>query len=162
MESIVSNYSRKYAKGVENSVKHIFNNFLNDNSVTEVFASQTGKSNPDYHKVWIEIDGTFEGEIAILLPRDTLMNLTKYFNPSVKQSALKAAMRDVSGELANQITGTLANQLQYIDHTVRLAPPEFDDDPIQVKAFYDNISISFSTSFGGFDIELYYKDGLYS
>ncbi|MDA3899939.1 MAG: chemotaxis protein CheX [Spirochaetes bacterium] len=158
----MSNYARKYAKGVENSVKHIFSNFLNDQSVSEVYNSQTHKDDSKRQTVWIEIDGSFEGEIVILFPEETLKNLTKHFSPKVRVNALKAAMRDVSGELANQITGTLANQLQYIDHKVRLAPPEFDEDPIQVKAFYDNISISFATSYGGFDIELYYKDGLYT
>ena len=64
----------------------------------------------------------------------------------------------VAGEIANLITGTFANQLQFDDYDIVLSPPEFNDDPILMKALYDNVNLSFSSSFGGFDIDLYYKE----
>lgn len=161
MESSMADYARKYAKGIENSVKHIFSQFLDDAEVKEVFSPQTNDIDK-CSRVWIEIEGTIEGEIVIILPQKTLSKLTKYFHPKARGKALKEGMIDVSGEIANLITGTLANQLQYIDHNVLVSPPEFDDEPIQMKALYENISISFITKYGGFDVELYYKDRLYS
>ncbi|NCN23688.1 MAG: hypothetical protein GW921_06060, partial [Gallionella sp.] len=65
---------------------------------------------------------------------------------------------DVAGELANLITASFANQLQYADHDILLTPPEFNEDPISMKALYENINLSFQSSFGGFDIDLYFRE----
>lgn len=78
--------------------------------------------------------------------------------PDVKPQSIKKHHADVAGEIANMITGTFANQLQYINYHVRLSPPDFNDDPITVKALYDNINVSFQSSYGGFDVDLYYKE----
>lgn len=151
----MSNYN-KYVKCLERSVIHIFTTFLKDENITDTVESHTNK---DDFKVWIEINGTFEGEIEIRFPEKTIHNISKYFLP--KQKGLKACYTDIAGELANQITGTLANQLQYINHKIHLSPPEFEEDPIQMKTLYENICLSFHTSFGGFDIETFFKDRLF-
>lgn len=151
----MSDFSKKYNKAVERAVIHIFSNLLQDDSIEEVFHSQTEKNDP---KVWIEVEGTIEGEIAITLTKETLKNLTKHFHPKSRGRAVIINQRDVIGELANLITGTIANQLQYINHEVRLLPPEFEEDPISMKALYENINLSFNSNFGGFDIDLYYRD----
>jgi len=33
-----------------------------------------------------------------------------------------------------------------------------EEDPIALKTFYENINLSFKSSFGGFDVDLYYKE----
>lgn len=148
----MSNY-RKYSTCLERSVKHIFKNFLNDSSINDVVEEQSDSSD---FKVWIEIEGTIEGEIEIRLPEETLKNMTKKLTAAKRVS--KNSYKDVAGELANLITGTLANQLQYINHNLVLNPPEFDEDPIQLKTLYENICLSFVSKYGGFDIETYYKE----
>ena len=72
--------------------------------------------------------------------------------------AIRKNCPDVAGELANLITGTFANQMQFLNHELRLSPPEVEEDPITLKTFYENINLSFKSSFGGFDIDLYYKE----
>lgn len=148
----MSNY-KKYAVCLERSVKHIFKNFLADDSISDVIESQTDS---DDFKVWIELEGTIEGEIEIRLKENTLKEMTRKLTSSKRVS--KASYKDVAGELANLITGTLANQLQYINHNLVLSPPEFDEDPIQMKTLYENICLSFTSKYGGFDIETYYKE----
>ena len=65
---------------------------------------------------------------------------------------------DIMGELANMITGTFANQLQYLNQEVLLNAPEFDEDPIPLKTLYENISFSYDTLFGEFDAEIYFRE----
>jgi hypothetical protein len=48
--------------------------------------------------------------------------------------------------------------MQFENHEIILSPPEFNDDPISMKALYDNINLSFTSGFGGFDVDLYYKE----
>ena len=148
-------YYKKYSKCLERSVKHIFQTFLGDSSIEEVVQCQ---SDEDDFVVWIEFNGSIEGEIEIRFPEETLNHITKIFVSGKKQQ--RKAYRDIAGEIANQVTGTLANQLQYIKHEMILSAPEFDEDPIQLKTLYDNISLSFMSAFGGFDIETYFKDKL--
>ena len=145
----------KYSKYLARSVNHIFKNFLDDHNVVEVYETQTSKKD---HKVAVEIDGTITGEIIINLPEKTLIHITKKFINKTDARIIKKSFSDVAGELANLITGTFANQLQYSDHNILLSPPEFNDDPISMKALYENINLSFSTKYGGFDIDLYFKN----
>ncbi|HOW81932.1 MAG TPA: chemotaxis protein CheX [Spirochaetota bacterium] len=149
----MDNY-QKYSKCIVRSVNHIFKNFLNDNDITEVYETQAMENDP---QVAVEIDGTISGEIVINLPVKTLDLITKKFINRSDTKTIRKHHGDVAGELANLITGTFANQLQYADHVIQLAPPEFNEDPIAIKALYDNINLSFRSSFGGFDIDLYYK-----
>lgn len=150
----MDNYDR-YSKYIARSVDHIFKNFLNDHSIQEVFETQSRASDP---KVTVEISGSMTGEIIINLPAKTLNLLTKKVIPGVGNRSLKKYHEDVAGEIANLITGTFANQLQFFDHHVRLSAPDFNDDPIVLKTFYENINLSFSSDLGGFDIDLYYKE----
>lgn len=145
--------SERYSEFIVRSVDHIFKKFLQDEYIEEVYETQTGSED---HQVAVEIGGTLQGEIVINLPDHTLNLLTKKFIGNRKSP--KKHYGDVAGEIANLITGTFANQLQFDDHDITLSPPEFDDDPIAMKALYDNINLSFSSSYGGFDIDLYYKE----
>ena len=150
----MNNYKRFYGCIVR-SVDHIFKNFLNDSSIEEVYETQSSKN---AHNVIIEIDGTLSGELVLNFPRTTLNHLTKKFNPTINPRSLKKFHADVAGEIANLITSSFANQLQFIKHSIKISPPEFDDDPIPIKALYENINVSFISSFGGFDIDLYYRE----
>ena len=150
----MSNYDR-YSKYIARSVDHIFKNFLNDHSIHEVYETQSRKNDP---KVTVEISGSMTGEIIINLPSKTLNLITRKVIPGVSNKSLKKHHEDVAGEIANLITGTFANQLQFFNHNVRLSAPDFNDDPIVLKTFYENINLSFSSDLGGFDVDLYYKE----
>jgi CheY-specific phosphatase CheX len=136
-------------------VNHIFKKFLDDVSIQEIYETQASEKDP---LVAVEIDGTLSGEIIINIPLRTLDGITKKFVNKSDPKIIKSYHSDVAGELANLITGTLANQLQYADHEIRLSPPEFNDDPISMKALYENINLSFKSRFGGFDIDFYFKE----
>lgn len=150
----MSNYNT-FSKCIVKSVNHIFKNFLSDSSIQEVYENQSRDTDP---KVSIEIDGNLTGEIIINIPEQTLSLITKHFVPDENNKSLKKHYRDIAGELANMITGTFANQLQFIDFKLRLSAPEYNDDPILLKTFYENINISFTSHFGGFDVDLFYKE----
>ena len=150
----MDSYSR-YSKYLVRSVSHIFKNFLEDPEVEEIYVSQAVDTD---HKVAVELTGTIAGEIIITIPERTLNQITRKFVASKDSRALKKSYGDVAGELANLITGTFANHLQYNSHNVRLSAPEFNDDPITIKALYENINLSFSSQYGGFDIDFYYRD----
>jgi CheY-specific phosphatase CheX len=145
----------KYSKLIVRSVNHIFRKFLDDQTIEEVYEMQAGPGN---HQVAVEIDGTMKGEIIINLPTETLDLLTRKFMGSINSRSIRKYYGEVAGEIANLITGTFANQMQFEDHEIILSPPEFNDDPISMKALYDNINLSFISGFGGFDIDLYYKE----
>ena len=147
-----------YSRCIVRSVNHIFKKFLEDESVEEIYETQSSGRDT---WVAVEIEGTINGEIIINLPKNTLNMITQKFIKKSDVRVLKKHHHDVAGELANLITGTLANQLQYADHEIRLLPPEFNDDPISIKALYDNINLSFCSRFGGFDIDFYYKENEY-
>ncbi len=151
----MNNY-KAYSKYIIRSVNHIFKKFLQDESIEEVYETQALDDDP---KVAVEIDGTIAGEIIINLPHKTLQLITKKFINRKDKKSIQKNYSDVAGELANLITGTFANQLQYKEHDIRLSRPEFNDDPIAIKAFYDNINISFNSIYGGFDVDFYYRDG---
>jgi CheY-specific phosphatase CheX len=144
-----------YSKILIKSVNHIFKKFLNDNSIVEVYESQAKKSDP---LVAIEISGTLNGEVIINIPQKTLDQIAKKFIGNPKAKITKGSSVDIAGELANLITGTFANLMQYAEHELILSPPEFNDDPINIKTLYDNINISFISSYGGFDIDFYYRE----
>ena len=152
----MNSYDRYY-NCIIRSVDHIFKKFFNDDAITEVFES---KAEANVAKVSVEIDGSLLGEIILNIPKTTLNLLIKKMIPDAKPTdrSLKKYYSDVAGELANMITGTFANQLQFVEKDIRLSPPEFNNDPITMKALYENINISFNSSFGGFDVDLYYKE----
>ncbi|HSV97369.1 MAG TPA: chemotaxis protein CheX [Spirochaetota bacterium] len=150
----MSNYER-YSRFIVRSVDHIFKNFLNDHTIEEVYESQSTEVD---RKVAIEIEGTISGELVINLPQKTLGLITRRMVQNDNPRALKKYYNDVAGELANLISGTFANQMQFLNHELRLSPPEVEEDPIALKTFYKNINLSFKSSFGGFDIDLYYKE----
>lgn len=145
----------RYSRYLVRSVAHIFKHFLEDESVEEVFETQSRDRDP---LVVVEIGGTMKGEIIINLPRKTLDQITMKFINSRDSKAIRKSYGDVAGELANLITGTFANQMQYVEHDLHLHAPEFNDDPISVKTLYENINLSFSSKYGGFDIDFYYKE----
>lgn len=146
---------KRYSYILSRSVDHIFKHFLNDATIEEVFETQSGQKDP---KVSIEFDGTLSGELIINLPHKTLEHITRRMVPEAKGRTLKRYYGDIAGEIANLITGTFANQLQFLNHNVRLSPPEVDDDPITLKTFYENINLSFKSTYGGFDIDFYYRE----
>lgn len=150
----MNNYDR-YSRYLVRSVNHIFKHFLEDQSVEEVFESQSNGSDP---LVTVEIAGSLVGEIIINLPKKTLDHITMKFINSKDLKAIRKNHGDVAGELANLITGTFANQMQYMEHDIRLNAPEFNDDPIGMKTLYENINLSFNSKYGGFDIDFYYKE----
>jgi CheY-specific phosphatase CheX len=153
MEQMMSDYDR-YSKYLVRSVNHIFKNFLDDTTIEEVYETQSRVKDP---LVVVEINGTMKGEIIINLPKRTLDQITVKFVNSNDAKTIKKYYGDVAGELANLITGTFANQMQFLKHDIKLNAPEFNDDPISVKALYENINLSFSSKYGGFDIDFYYK-----
>jgi CheY-specific phosphatase CheX len=144
-----------YSKMIVRSVDHIFKQFLEDQSIEEVYEMQTNVNGP---KIAVEINGTLKGEIIINMPIGTLDMIARKFMSLAKDKSLKKHYLDVAGEIANLITGSFANQMQFKNHTLALSPPEFNEDPIAMKALYDNINLSFMSDFGGFDIDLYYKE----
>ncbi|MCU0844553.1 MAG: chemotaxis protein CheX [Spirochaetes bacterium] len=150
----MSNYER-YSRFIVRSVDHIFKNFLNDPTIEEVYEAQSSRVD---RKVAIEIEGTISGELIINLPQKTLGLITRRMVQNDNPRALKKYYNDVAGELANLISGTFANQMQFLNHELRLSPPEVEEDPIALKTLYENINLSFKSSFGGFDIDLYYKE----
>lgn len=150
----MSNYD-VYSKILTKSVTHIFQKFLNDENLAEVYENQCKVKDP---KVAVEISGTLKGEIIINMPQKTLNQISRKFIGDSKARITKNVSADVAGELANLITGTFANLMQYARHDIRLSPPEFNDDPITMKALYNNVNISFESSYGGFDVDLYYRD----
>ncbi|OHD63771.1 MAG: hypothetical protein A2176_14650 [Spirochaetes bacterium RBG_13_51_14] len=150
----MSNYDR-YSKYLVRSVNHIFKQFLDDATIEEVYETQAREKDP---LVVVEIHGTLKGEIIINLPKRTLDRITMKFINSNDAKTIRKYHGDVAGELANMITGTFANQMQYLEHTIRLTAPEFNDDPISVKALYENINLSFSSKYGGFDVDFYFRE----
>ncbi|OHD68498.1 MAG: hypothetical protein A2W19_14525 [Spirochaetes bacterium RBG_16_49_21] len=150
----MNNYDR-YATYLVRSVGHIFRYFLDDTTVEEVFETQARDADP---RVAVEISGTLAGEILINLPKKTLDRITMKFINSEDVKIIRKCHGDVAGELANLITGTFANQMQYARHDLRLNAPEFNDDPIAMKTLYENINLSFNSKYGGFDIDFYYKE----
>lgn len=151
---LMDNY-RRYSHFIVRSVDHIFKTFLGDATIEEVFDTQSSKKDP---WVVIEIEGTISGELVINLPHKTLDRITRRMLPDIRGRSLKKYRDEVAGELANMITGTFVNQLQFLKHNVRLSPPEFNEDPLTLKTFYENINLSFRSCFGGFDVDLYYRD----
>lgn len=145
----------RYSKYLVRSVNHIFKHFLDDASVEEVYETQSKEKDP---LVVVEIGGTMKGEIIINLPKKTLDGITMKFINSEDVKTIRKYHGDVAGELANLITGTFANQMQYLKHDIKLNAPEFNDDPIAMKTLYENINLSFCSKYGGFDIDFYYKD----
>ncbi len=152
----MNSYDRYY-NCIMRSVDHIFKNFFNDDSIIEVFESRSSGKDA---KVSVEIDGSLSGEIVLNLPPSTLNLLIQKMIPDVKRNSrtLQKHYADVAGELANMITGTFANQLQFVEKDIRLSPPEFNNDPIAMKTLYENINIAFDSGFGGFEVDLYYKE----
>lgn len=144
-----------YSRYLVRSVNHIFKQFLGDTTIEEVYETQSGPKDP---RVAVEINGTLKGEIIINLPVETLNFITKKFIGEKDNRSIKKYHLDVAGELANLITGTFANQLQFNKHSIILSPPEFGEDPISIKALYDNVNLSFNSVFGGFDVDLYFKE----
>jgi len=145
----------RYSRYLVRSVNHIFKNFLGDTSVEEVYETQSRAKDP---LVVVEINGTMKGEIIINLPKKTLDLITQKFISSDDVKTIRKYHGDVAGELANLITGTFANQMQFLKHDIKLNAPEFNDDPISIKTLYENINLSFNSKFGGFDIDFYFKE----
>jgi CheY-specific phosphatase CheX len=145
----------KYMRFLLKAVKYIFRKFLNDEKIEEVFEFNfKGKLN----QIIIEFSGTLKGEIIIHLPQDTLKKITKKFISTSNERTLRQYYKDVSGEVVNQITGTFANQMQYEGHNIILTPPEFNDDPISIKALYENINMCFYSSYGPFEVDLFFRE----
>jgi CheY-specific phosphatase CheX len=144
----------RFSRYLVRSVNHIFTHFLGDASIEEVFETQSKEKDP---LVVVEIDGSLKGEIIINLPKKTLDGITRKFVNTDDSKLIRKYHGDVAGELANMITGTFANQMQFLKHDIRLNAPEFNDDPITVKTLYENINLSFSSKYGGFDIDFYFK-----
>ena len=145
----------KYAKFLLRSVKYIFKRFLEDENIKEIFEfSGKGRLN----RIVIEFSGTMKGEIVIYIPQDTLKQITKKFINTSDEKVLRQYYKDVGGEVVNQITGTFANQMQYEGHDIILTAPEFNNDSILMKALYENINMYFNSSYGFFEVDLYFRE----
>ena len=70
---IMSQNYGKYQKCFERSVKHIFEHFLGDPSIHSVVESQRARKN---HSVWVEVDGSFNGEVHLCFPESTMKEIT--------------------------------------------------------------------------------------
>jgi CheY-specific phosphatase CheX len=151
---MADNY-RKYNMCLERSVKHIFTNLFNDPTIDEIFEKDRVAGGCT---VLIEMDGTLKGALRIRLPHATIRSLTKKINPKLKGAKITEHIEDIAGEMGNLIAGTFANQLQFIDHTIRLFPPEFGDDLVGITTFYDNINMIFESKYGILAIDLFYKE----
>ena len=145
-----------YANLMKKSINHIFASLFNDQSIKEVYDSLIHEKST---QVAVEFKGTLRGEIIIKLPKKTLTGMARKFITSPNSRISKKVSEDVAGEIANLITGTFANQLQYLNHEIILLPPEINNDPISMKALYENINLSFQSDFGGFDIDLFFRKG---
>ncbi len=148
------NMHDRYSRYLVRSVNHIFKHFLDDDTVEEVYENQAQDKDPS---VAVEITGTLVGEIIINMQKKTLDQITKRFINSDDVKIIRKYHDEVAGELANMITATFANHMQYISHNLRLTAPEFNDDPISLKTLYENINLSFISKYGGFDIDFYFK-----
>ncbi len=146
-----------YEKLLLRSVQHIFKNFLMNDSLQESVETQ-GKG--ETFSVSIETEGTLHGELIITMPVSTLDRIAVHLAGPAKGKALEMNRRDIAGETANQISGTFANQMQFAGHSIQVSPPEFNTELIGMKAMFENISFSFTSSFGGFDVDLYYQEVL--
>lgn len=144
-----------YSKMITHAVSYIFKHFLDDASISEIYETQSSEKS---YITAVEIKGTLKGEILISMPMATLELITRKFAGKTKGKALERSCQDVAGELTNMITGTFANQMQFAGHNLYLQPPEVNEDPISMKALYENINLSFSSAFGGLDVDLYYKE----
>ena len=146
---------RKFSQCLERSVKHIFTNLFKDPSIDEIFdrePSDIGKT------VMIEMDGTVKGALRIQLPALTIKSLAKTIDPGAKGKHFSETAEDVAGEMGNLIAGTFVNQLQYINHSIRLFPPEFGDDLLGTTALYENVNMTFQSAYGLFMVDLFYKE----
>ncbi|MBP7583915.1 MAG: chemotaxis protein CheX [Spirochaetes bacterium] len=150
------NTYEQYSKLIVRSVNHIFKNLLKDESVSEILESQSSENDP---KVSVEISGSIKGEIIINMPVDTLNRITKFFFSGATNRSVKKHYEEVAGEIANLITGTFANQLQFLRQDIKLSAPEYNEEPVTTRTLYDNINLSFNSSYGGFDIDLFYRNG---
>jgi CheY-specific phosphatase CheX len=151
----MSSEYKQYSLCLERSVKHIFSSLFKDPSVDEIFEAAPVKG---AYTVLLEMDGTMKGALRIQLPKKTIRALAQKMDPSTSGSALEEHSEDIAGEMANQIAGTFANQLQFVQHSIRLFPPEFGNDLVGLTTFYENINMIFSSKYGTFEIDLYYKD----
>jgi CheY-specific phosphatase CheX len=151
----MSSEYKRYSQCLERSVKHIFTQLFGDPTIDEIFENPSIRGG---YTVILEMDGTLKGALRIQLPKKTLRTLAKKMDSSDSERSIDERAEDVSGEMANLIAGTFANQLQFINHSIRLFPPEFGDDLVGLTTFYENINMVFSSAFGIFSIDLFYKD----
>jgi CheY-specific phosphatase CheX len=57
------------------------------------------------------------------------------------------------------ITGNFVTQRQYAGYELRVTPPEIQEgDEDYVRALYDSLTLSFTSSLGPFDMDLYYRE----
>jgi CheY-specific phosphatase CheX len=150
----MSNY-RKFSQCLERSVKHIFTSLFHDQTIDEVFDETPGKIGKT---VLIEMDGTVKGALRIQLAESTIKSLAKEIDPGAKGKSFAVIAEDVAGEMGNLIAGTLVNQLQYINHSIRLFPPEFGEDLVGTTALYENVSMTFRSVHGLFCVDLFYRE----
>ncbi len=151
--TIIDSYDQ-YSRLIARSVSHIFKNFLKDASIAEILDLQAGDGDP---KVSVGLSGSLKGEININFPRETLGRITRFLVGGVSNRTAKKHYEEVAGEIANLITGTFANQLQFLNQDVRLSAPEYNEEPLTTRALFDNINLSFTSSYGGFDVDLFYR-----
>jgi CheY-specific phosphatase CheX len=151
----MSDNYRKYSQCLERSVKHIFTSLFDDPSIDEIF--DTPRISGGY-TVLIEMDGTLKGALRLQFPAQTVKSLAKKIDPGAKGAKAAEQAEDIAGEMGNLIAGTLANQLQFIRHSIRLFPPEFGDDLVGMTTFFENINMVFSSIYGNFAIDLFYKE----
>lgn len=144
-----------YSRMIVRSVSHIFKNFLQDQTIEEILESQAGREDP---RVTVSINGKLKGELVLNFPPKTLTHITTHFFQSASGKSAHRHFEEVAGEIANLITGTFANQLQFHNIDVRLSAPEYNEEAMTARSLYDNINLSFNSRFGGFDLDLYYRE----
>lgn len=135
------------------AVDHIFSNFLQDKVQLVMESSVAGQ----VLLVSVDLRGSIKGELIYRYSKETIKKAMKHISPNKRGT--KENLEDVASELSNMITGSFINQLQYADYELRVTPPEIQEgDEEYVRALYESLALSFTSSMGPFDMDLYYRE----
>lgn len=149
---------RIYSKCLIRSVEYIFNNLLEQEFID--LSAETQAKNGTL-TVSVEVAGTLQGELIYLYPQATIRKVFGKMMPNGPKKMGKNAMVDVAKELSNMITGNFVNQMQYLDHDIIVHPPEIRDEKEEyMRALFESVNLSFTSSLGGFDVDFYYREKL--
>ncbi len=152
----MSNY-KVYSNYLAKSVHHIFRNLFADSNIEIVYDSQIDNN---MLSVSVDMAGSIKGELILHFPKKTVLSIYHFMYSPKKGARISAdALIDVASELSNMITGTFVNQMQFIDHQLDVSPPELlDGQEEYIRTLYENVNLSFRSSYGGFDLDFYFRE----